>query len=43
MSDERWLLELLRALLELHKAHHNHPTHAEARAAIAKAEGRDDD
>lgn len=29
----------LRALLELHIAHHNNPAHVAARAAIAKAEG----
>lgn len=31
------LAESLRALLELHIAHHNHPYHTAARAALAKA------
>ena len=33
------LLTSLRALLDLHIAHHNLPAHAKARAAIAKATG----
>lgn len=32
------LREALRDLLALHQAHHNHPTHAAARKALAKAE-----
>lgn len=32
------LREALRDLLALHLAHHNHPTHAAARKALAKAE-----
>lgn len=34
------LLAALKAVLEHNIAHHNHMTHAAARAAIAKAEGR---
>jgi hypothetical protein len=33
------LLAALQELLTLHIAHHNHPTHAAARAAIARATG----
>ena len=33
------LLAALEAVLELHIAHHNHPTHAAARATIARAKG----
>ena len=33
------LLAALVAVLDLHIAHHNHPTHAAARAAIARATG----
>lgn len=32
------MLEALRDLLALHQTHHNHPTHALARKALAKAE-----
>ena len=34
------LLAALRDMLALHLAHHNHPVHGAARAAIAAAEGR---
>lgn len=33
------LLDTVRELLELHIAHHNHPTHAAARELIRKANG----
>jgi hypothetical protein len=33
------LLDTVRDLLELHIAHHNHPTHAAARELIRKATG----
>ena len=34
------LLEALIAMLEMHVSQHNHPIHANARRAIAKAEGK---
>ena len=35
------LLAAVKALLDMHIAHHNSPVHAAARAAIVKAEGND--
>lgn len=34
------LMAMIRELLTIHEAHHNHPSHAAARRLIAKAEGR---
>ena len=37
-SALREMREAIRDMLDLHLAHHNHPTHAAARAAIIKTE-----
>ena len=37
MSAAPDLAESVRALLKLHEAHHNHPVHAAARAALSLA------
>lgn len=34
MTNEKHLIELLEELLQLHLAHHNHPTHAHARKLL---------
>jgi len=34
------LLEALESMLDIHSAHHNNPVHANARTAIAKAQGK---
>lgn len=36
---ERELAEALQAMLDLHEAHHNHPTHANARALLRQHRG----
>lgn len=38
-ASEARLASTLDLLLSLHIAHHNHPVHADARAAIAAAKG----
>ncbi|HAX40273.1 MAG TPA: hypothetical protein DCY10_05305 [Clostridiales bacterium] len=35
------MYEALKSMLNLHLSHHNHPIHAAARAALAKANGHD--
>ena len=37
-SEWREMREALREMLTVHEAHHNHPVHAVARAALAKSE-----